>query len=76
MSSLQVECGTMHLCSSSKSTARLMYSVLMHYLQQETLIQTMLGFGTIRIRKATGLLISILNTWPVVMLGVAPILTN
>lgn len=48
MSSLPVECGMMHLCSSLKSIARLMYSVIMEFLLPEIQIQMMRGLRIIQ----------------------------
>lgn len=48
MSSLKAECGMTHLCSSSKSIARLRYSVIMQFLLPEMQIQTMHGLRIIQ----------------------------
>ena len=48
MSNLKAECGTTHLCSSSKNIARLRYSVILQFLLPEIQIQTMRGLRIIQ----------------------------
>lgn len=48
MSSLPVECGTMHLCSSSKNIVKPRFSVIMQFLLPEIQIQAMRGLRIIQ----------------------------